>query len=106
VSTNSSAVLSTGGDGSGYRDGHTSPHLRTPPRRHLTPSDPLSASLGQVLALGDQTHSARANHLRATLCSRPVLTRPVRALPHQRWIQGDHGTPDPAQPTRGLGARV
>jgi len=32
-----------------------SPRLRTPPNRHLTPSDPLSAPLGQVLALGNQT---------------------------------------------------
>jgi len=31
------------------------PRLRTPPNRHLTPSNPLSAPLGQVLALGDQT---------------------------------------------------
>ncbi len=34
---------------------HPSPHLRTPPNRHLTPSDPLSAPFGQVLALRDQT---------------------------------------------------
>jgi len=32
-----------------------SPRLRTPPNRHLTPSDPLSAPLDQVLALGNQT---------------------------------------------------
>jgi len=31
------------------------PRLRTPPNRHLQPSDPLSASLGQVLTLGNQT---------------------------------------------------
>ena len=34
---------------------HPLPRFRTPPNRHLPPSDPLSASLGQVLALGDQT---------------------------------------------------
>ena len=32
-----------------------SPRLRTPPNRHLTPSDPLIAPLGQMLALGNQT---------------------------------------------------
>jgi len=32
-----------------------SPRLRTPPNRHLPPSNPLSAPLGQVLALGNQT---------------------------------------------------
>jgi len=31
------------------------PRLRTPPNRHLPPSDPLSAPLGEMLALGDQT---------------------------------------------------
>ena len=31
------------------------PTLWTPPDRHLPPSNPLSASLGQVLALGNQT---------------------------------------------------
>ena len=33
----------------------TSPTLRTPPNRHLLPSDPLSAPLGQVLTLRYQT---------------------------------------------------
>jgi len=32
-----------------------SPHLRTPRNRHLTPSNPLSTPLGQILALGNQT---------------------------------------------------
>lgn len=32
-----------------------SPRLRAPPNRHLPPSDPLGASLGQVLALGNQS---------------------------------------------------
>lgn len=32
-----------------------SPRLRTPPNRHLPPRNPLSAPLGQVLTLGDQT---------------------------------------------------
>jgi len=32
-----------------------SPRLWTPPNRHLTPSDPLIAPLGQMLALGNQT---------------------------------------------------
>ena len=32
-----------------------SPRLWTPTNRHLPPSDPLSASLGQVLALWNQT---------------------------------------------------
>ena len=31
------------------------PTLRTPPRRHLLPSNPLRAPLGEVLALGNQT---------------------------------------------------
>ena len=31
------------------------PTLRTPPNRHLLPSDPLSAPLGQVLTLRYQT---------------------------------------------------
>ena len=31
------------------------PTLRTPPNRHLLPSDPLRAPLGQVLALRNQT---------------------------------------------------
>ena len=31
------------------------PTLRTPPRNHLLPSDPLRTPLGQVLALGNQT---------------------------------------------------
>ena len=31
------------------------PTLRTPPRRHLLPSDPLRAPLGQVLTLRNQT---------------------------------------------------
>ena len=31
------------------------PTLRTPPRRHLLPSNPLRAPLGQVLALRNQT---------------------------------------------------
>ena len=30
-------------------------HFWTPPNRHLLPSNPLRASLGQVLALGNQT---------------------------------------------------
>ena len=34
---------------------HPSPTLRTPPNRHLPPSNPLSAPFGQVLALGNQT---------------------------------------------------
>jgi len=34
---------------------HPSPRLRTPPNRHLPPSNPLSAPFGQMLALGDQT---------------------------------------------------
>ena len=34
---------------------HSSPHLRTPPHRHLPPSNPPSAPLGQVLPLRDQT---------------------------------------------------
>ena len=33
-----------------------SSHLRTPPNRHLTPRNPQSAPLAQVLALGNQTH--------------------------------------------------
>lgn len=40
------------------------PRLRTPPSRHLPPSDPLSAPLGQVLALGDQTLMDRAGQHR------------------------------------------
>jgi hypothetical protein len=32
-----------------------SPHLRPPPHPNLPPSDPLSAPLGQVLSLGNQT---------------------------------------------------
>ena len=31
------------------------PTLRTPPNRHLLPSNPLRAPLGQVLPLGNQT---------------------------------------------------
>jgi len=31
------------------------PRLWTPPNRHLPPNDPLSAPLGQVVALGNQT---------------------------------------------------
>ena len=31
------------------------PRLRTPPNRHLPPSNPLSAPFGQMLALGNQT---------------------------------------------------
>ena len=31
------------------------PTLRTPPNRHLLPSNPLRAPLGQVLALRNQT---------------------------------------------------
>ena len=31
------------------------PTLRTPPNRHLLPSDPLSAPLGQMLPLRNQT---------------------------------------------------
>ena len=31
------------------------PTLRTPPNRHLLPSDPLRAPLGEVLALRNQT---------------------------------------------------
>jgi hypothetical protein len=32
-----------------------SPRLRAPPLPNFPPSDPLSAALGQMLALGDQT---------------------------------------------------
>jgi hypothetical protein len=31
------------------------PTLRTPPNRHLLPSNPLRAPLGEVLPLGNQT---------------------------------------------------
>jgi len=31
------------------------PRFRTPPNRHLTPSDPQSAPLGQMLALGNES---------------------------------------------------
>jgi len=41
-----------------------SPRLRTPPNRHLPPSNPLSAPLGQVLALGNQTLMDRAGQHR------------------------------------------
>jgi hypothetical protein len=34
---------------------HPLTRLRTPPNRHLPPSDPQAAPLGQVLALGNQT---------------------------------------------------
>jgi hypothetical protein len=37
-----------------------SPSLRAPTNRHLPPSNPLSAPLGQVLALGNQTLVHRA----------------------------------------------
>ncbi len=41
-----------------------SPHLRTPPHPNLPPSDPLSAPLGQVPALRDQTLMNRAGQHR------------------------------------------
>ena len=40
------------------------PRLWTPTNRHLPPSDPLSASLGQVLALWNQTLMGRAGQYR------------------------------------------
>jgi len=43
------------------------PRLRTPPNRHLTPSNPLSAPLGQMLALGDQTLMDRTGQHRDTV---------------------------------------
>jgi len=41
-----------------------SPRLRTPPNRHLTPSNPLSGPFGQMLTLGDQTHMDRTGQHR------------------------------------------
>ena len=43
------------------------PRLRTPPHRHLPPSDPPSAPLGQVLTLGNQTLMDRTGQRRDAL---------------------------------------
>jgi len=56
-----------------------SPRLRTPPNRHLTPSDPLSAPLGQMLALGNQTLMDRTGQHRD-------------AVPHLKGQQACAGT--------------
>jgi hypothetical protein len=37
------------------RWGYTSPRLWTPPNRHLPPSNPLTAPIGQMLALGNES---------------------------------------------------
>jgi len=50
----------------GDTDTHTTPlpTLRTPPNRHLPPSDPLSAPFGQMLTLGNQTLMDRTSQHR------------------------------------------
>ena len=55
-----SSVKSTEGADRFQRSHSASGNLRTPPPPNLLPSDPLSAPLGQVLTLGNQTLVDRA----------------------------------------------
>ena len=66
-----------------------SPRLRTPPNRHLTPSNPLSASLGQVLALGNQSLMDRTGQHRDAVPADLV----AEVLAGGRNMQS--GAPDP-----------
>jgi hypothetical protein len=62
--TMSSRESAAGIRSNGCLNVHPSPRLRTPPHRHLPASDPLSASLRDVLALGDQPLVNRAGQHR------------------------------------------
>ena len=74
-----------------------SPHLRTPPHPNLPPSDPLSASLGQMLALGDQTLMDRAGQHRDAVLAHLVAevlagdADSARARVHPYCLQGGRG---------------
>jgi hypothetical protein len=59
-----SSVNSTEGADRFQRNKFASPRLRTPPLPNLPPCHPLSAPLGQVLAMGNQTLMDRTGQQR------------------------------------------